>query len=166
MNRKKTEKGCPRVVHMSQQEVVEESSWSETMGSHLYRVVAARRRELATCNEEERLGGKCYICCCDHRRAVMLMVLASFLLSVWFMIKRFTRRLNNDDDDGVYYHDITGSSSSSSSTSGVPIPYSDEENYGIIIAGTTIIPSACAFFGGMNFNIWLVGINLLWHVGT
>jgi hypothetical protein len=103
-------------------------------------------------HDQEKQGQTCLGCCCDMRRAVIIISIMSLSLSaisLVFLLGFESLRMATQDafDDDVLLETI-------------------EHSYLVqsIFVGIGLVPSMCSLVGGIQYNVYLVGINIVWLI--
>lgn len=109
--------------------------------------------------QQAKQGAKCCGFCCDYRRAVFILSVIGLcvnMISILFLSVASSLSLaetlaaTDDDQDEVLEAELRSNS----------ILF----NAFLICMG--MLAALCAFVGAWKFNMWLVGINVVWLVGT
>jgi hypothetical protein len=103
-------------------------------------------------HDQEKQGQKCLGCCCDMRRAVIIisiMYLSFSTISLVFLLGFESLRMATKDafDDDVLLETI-------------------EHGYFVqsIFVGIGVVASMCSLVGAIQYNIYLVAINIVWLI--
>jgi hypothetical protein len=104
--------------------------------------------------QQMKLGDNCCGCCCDMRRATIfvsiLFISVSALSAVLLLAGEFLRLSTKDAFDDDELLDVL------------------EDSYfaQCIVTSIGLVTSTCSLLGAIRYNVWLVGVNIVWMVVT
>jgi len=100
--------------------------------------------------QQEKQGEKCCKCCCDYRRAVIVINIIFIVAGVISILgaitsSQFNQNSGTIDDDTVVKDELK-----------------DLNVLNSIISGIGLVASIASLVGAVNYNIYLVAVNVIW----